>query len=148
MRKEKIVRSIAELRALVRSTGLRSTGPRVAVLQRLQQAITPMSHAEIAEALEPAGLDRATLYRNLIDLTEVDLLLRLDCGDHVWRFEFKENVPGQAEKHPHFTCIDCGEIECLPDASIEVSAPRRSPRAVRKQHFEVQLTGLCDRCAA
>lgn len=148
MKKERIVRSIAELRALVRSTGLRSTGPRVAVLQRLQQAITPMSHAEIAEALEPAGLDRATLYRNLIDLTDVGLLSRTDHGDHVWRFELRDNAHGQAEQHPHFTCIDCGEVECLPDTSIEVSAPHRTPRAIRNHHFEVQITGRCDRCAA
>ena len=148
MKKERIVRSIAELRALVRSTGLRSTGPRVAVLQRLQQAITPMSHAEIAEALEPAGLDRATLYRNLIDLTDVGLLSRTDHGDHVWRFELRNNAHGQTEQHPHFTCTDCGEVECLPDTSIEVSAPDRTPRAIRNHHFEVQLTGLCDRCVA
>ena len=148
MKKERSVRSIAELRALIRSTGLRSTGPRVAVLQRLQQATTPMSHAEMAEALEPAGLDRATLYRNLIDLTDAGLLSRTDHGDHVWRFELRDIAHGQIEKHPHFTCIDCGEVECLPDASIEVSAPRHSPRAIKKHHFEVQLTGLCDRCAA
>ena len=147
MKKERIVRSIAELRALVRSTGLRSTGPRVAVLQQLQQAITPMSHAEIAAALEPAGLDRATLYRNLIDLTDAGLLSRTDHGDHVWRFELRDNAHGQPERHPHFTCIDCGEVECLPDASIEVSSPHRAPRAIRDNHFEVQLTGLCDRCA-
>ncbi len=148
MKKERIVRSITELRALVRSTGLRSTGPRVAVLQRLQQALTPMSHAEIAEALEPAGLDRATLYRNLIDLTDAGLLSRTDHGDHVWRFELRDQALGQTEKHPHFTCIDCGEVECLPDTSIEVSTPRRSPRALKKRHFEVQFTGRCDRCAA
>lgn len=148
MKKERTVRSIAELRALIRSTGLRSTGPRIAVLQRLQQAVTPMSHAEIAGALEPAGLDRATLYRNLIDLTDAGLLSRTDHGDHVWRFELRDNAHGQTEQHPHFTCIDCGEVECLPDTSIQISAPYQSPRAIKKHHFEVQLTGRCDRCAA
>lgn len=107
-----------------------------------------MSHAEIAEALEPAGLDRATLYRNLIDLTDVGLLSRTDHGDHVWRFELRDQAHGQTKQHPHFTCIDCGEVECLPDTSIEVSAPDRTPRAIRNNHFEVQITGLCDRCTA
>ncbi len=107
-----------------------------------------MSHAEIAEALEPAGLDRATLYRNLIDLTDAGLLSRTDHGDHVWRFELRDQAHGQTEQHPHFTCIDCGEVECLPDTSIEVSAPDRTPRAIRNHHFEVQITGRCDRCAA
>ena len=148
MAKEKALKSISEIRSLIRSTGLRSTGPRIAVLQRLQKAATPLSHAEIAEALEPLGFDRATLYRNLMDLTDVDLLSRTDHGDHVWRFELRDSEHGQAEKHPHFTCIDCGDVECLPGTNIEVSASQRSPRALRRQHFEVQLTGVCDRCAA
>ncbi len=148
MAKKPLRRSIAELRSLIRSTGLRSTGPRLAVLQQLQQVTSPLSHADIATTLEPTGLDRATLYRNLIDLTEAGLLSRTDYGDHVWRFELREREHGLADKHPHFTCIDCGGVECLPDANIEVSAPRRAPRAIRRKRFEVQFTGLCDRCAA
>ena len=139
---------VAAIRARIRATGLRSTGSRIAVLRHLGASATPVSHAEIADALEPAGFDRATLYRNLIDLTDAGLLSRTDHGDHVWRYELRDSRSGAVGKHPHFTCIDCGDVACLPGASVEISVPRRSPRALRKRRFEVQFTGVCDRCVA
>src|SRR4051812_24845920 len=71
----------------LRGAGLRRTGPRVAVLERLEAATAPLSHGEVAAMLTPAGFDRATVYRNLIDLVKKGLVRRADLGDHVWRFE-------------------------------------------------------------
>jgi Fur family ferric uptake transcriptional regulator len=76
-------RAPSELGALLRSVGLRKTAPRVAVLQFLAQAKTPLSHGAIAEEMAVLGLDRATVHRNLMDLVEVHLATRTDLGDHV-----------------------------------------------------------------
>src|SRR5262245_44102600 len=62
--------AIARLRGRIHAVGLRSTGSRLAVLRRLEQARTPVTHADIVSDLAPQGFDRATIYRNLIDLTE------------------------------------------------------------------------------
>ena len=93
------------------SSGLRVTAPRVAVLQRLLQATSPVSHGELAETLAPQW-DRATIYRNLIDLTESGVLRRTDVGDHVWRFEVRADDASSHEdrKHPHFVCGECGDV--------------------------------------
>lgn len=108
-----------------------------------------MSHAEIFEALEEKGFDRATIYRNLIDLTEVGLLLRTDVGDHVWRFELRrESQRGHQSEHPHFMCTDCGEVACLPDVNVRISPARGMPRALAAKNVVIQMKGLCDRCAA
>jgi Fur family ferric uptake transcriptional regulator len=136
-----------DLRKDLREAGLRSTMPRLAVLEFLRNAAKPVSHAEVAEVLEPLGHDRASIYRNLMDLTEVNLATRRDFGDHVWRFE--ATVPGaatgQAKKthqgHPHFVCNDCGDVECLP--GVELS---KLPRAVSKRAQAVEVKGLCVRC--
>jgi Fur family ferric uptake transcriptional regulator len=139
----------AVLRAKIRAVGLRSTAPRVAVLEHLQSATTPLSHAEIFDALVDQGFDRATIYRNLADLTETGLLLRTDVGDHVWRFEQRrDGQRGAAPEHPHFMCIDCGEVSCLPGVSIRISATPGIPRAIVAKSVAVQLKGQCDRCAA
>jgi Fur family transcriptional regulator, ferric uptake regulator len=139
----------AVLRAKIRAVGLRSTAPRVAVLEHLQSATTPLSHAEIFDALADEGFDRATIYRNLADLTEAELLSRTDVGDHVWRFEQRRDGPrGVAPEHPHFMCIDCGEVSCLPGVSIRISATPGIPRAIVAKSVAVQLKGQCDRCAA
>ena len=139
--------AIDRLRGRIHAVGLRSTGPRLAVLRRLERARTPVSHADIVNDLAPRGFDRATIYRNLIDLTEAGLVSRTDLGDHVWRFELrKRERVGEAE-HPHFMCTDCGTVACLPGVSIRIRSSPGSPRAVRRRHVDIQLKGRCDRCA-
>lgn len=149
MKRTQLISSPAELRTKIRATGLRSTAPRVAVLQYLQQASTPVSHADLYEKLADQGFDRATIYRNLIDLTEVGLLSRADVGDHVWRFELKrEGTRGHQDEHPHFMCTDCGEVSCLPGVNVRISPAPGAPRVLNTKDVVVQLQGRCDRCAA
>ncbi|MGE0679837.1 MAG: Fur family transcriptional regulator [Candidatus Binatia bacterium] len=141
--------SLAEIRAKIRALGLRRTAPRVAVLHYLQTAATPVSHAELFEVLADQRFDRATIYRNLVDLTEVGLLSRTDIGDHVWRFELKrEDQRGHQTEHPHFMCTDCGVIACLPGVNVRISPAPGTPKSLMIKQIGVQLQGLCDRCAA
>jgi Fur family transcriptional regulator, ferric uptake regulator len=141
--------TVAELQALVRGAGLRSTTPRIAVLEHFHAHPGPTSHAEVFEALGDRGFDRASIYRVLTDLAEAKLLTRTDLGDHVWRFEL--DTGGRrgphAEAHPHFVCVDCGEVSCLPGLSLKVEGKAKAPASVTKQKVSVQLKGLCDDCA-
>jgi len=136
-----------ELRERIRGSGLRSTAPRVAVLACLERAAAPMSHAEICEALQAEGFDRATLYRNLVDLADAGLLTRSDLGDHVWRFELRREGADHESAHPHFTCTSCGEVACLPEVEVRIRGGAGTPRAVRASSVQVQLRGRCDHCA-
>lgn len=138
----------AELQAEIRNHGMRSTGPRVAVLAYLSKPGTPLSHNEIYEALAGQGYDRATIYRNLIDLAEAGLLVRSDLGDHVWRFERRKSQgSGHAEGHPHFVCTDCGDVSCLPELAVKVSPGVGTPRVLATKQVEVHVRGRCDDCA-
>lgn len=138
-----------ELRTQLREKGLRATASRVAVLERLQRATTPVSHAELAAELSPRGWDRATIYRNLIDLTEVGLVRRTDVGDHLWRFELREETPRHgSDEHPHFVCDACGDILCLSDQIVQIKASRGAPRSLRKKGIQIQIKGRCDNCEA
>src|SRR5579871_3937132 len=96
---------VATLQELLRGAGLRSTTARIAVLQRLRSARSPLSHAELAGQLTPLGLDKATIFRNLSDLTDAGLLVRTELGDHVWRFEIHDRAHGEKGHHPHFVCV-------------------------------------------
>lgn len=141
--------NVKDYQALLRNAGLRSTAPRIAVLEYFHVHGGQNSHAEIFEGLEDRGFDRATIYRILMDLAEVKLLSRTDLGDHVWRFELRKGADGRehTEEHPHFVCVDCGEVSCLPGVSIKVEGAGRAPRSVSKQRVAVQLKGLCDDCS-
>lgn len=137
-----------EHRKRLRESGLRATSARVAVLNALVSAKRPLSHAEVCDLVADGGFDRATVYRNLIDLVEVGVANRTDIGDHVWRFELVDGRSAQeTEGHPHFVCTDCGAVSCLPNGTVAVKAVRGAPRSLRKSaNVEVHVRGLCDAC--
>lgn len=137
-----------QARATIRAAGLRSTGPRLAVLQRLDAARTPVSHAELVADLASSGFDRATIYRNLIDLTQAGLVTRTDVGDHVWRFERKRPTTARNDgEHPHFMCTDCGTVACLPGVRVRIKAGPGGKPSMLARAVSIQLKGQCDRCA-
>lgn len=138
--------SLDQLKSTIRRAGLRSTAPRVAVLKRLLVATTPVSHGELVNTLAEEGMDRTTVYRNLVDLTEAGLVQRTDLGDHVWRFELKRGE-GESVRHPHFTCTVCGTVTCLPEVTVSVKSGKGVPKSLSKQKVEIQLRGKCDDCA-
>jgi Fur family transcriptional regulator, ferric uptake regulator len=147
------------VRDRIRGAGLRCTAARVAVLQHLETASGPLTHAEVSEALHHLGFDRATIYRNLTELTEAQLAARVELGDHVWRFEAKRAGGGhKGDDHPHFVCTTCGEVSCLDDVQVAITprpagGDRRSTAG--KKSFgggrigsvtEILLKGRCEQC--
>lgn len=138
---------MVELREVLRAAGLRATSARMAVLEVLLAARAPLSHGEVCDRVGDRGIDRATLYRNLIDLAEAGLVRRSDHGDHVWRFEWTggESADHQAAEHAHFVCSRCGTVSCLPEGAIAIHAVRGAPRSLRVG-AEVQVRGVCDTC--
>ena len=139
-----------ELKTQLRAKGLRATAARAAVYQVLLSAGGPVSHADVCEKLESSAFDRATLYRNLMDLAEAGLVRRSDLGDHLWRFELAERAHDDHQPidaaHPHFVCTECGTIECLPEGAVTVASVKGAPRALEGGHVEVQVRGTCNDC--
>ena len=137
---------LRECRDLIRGAGLRATSSRLAVLALLRSEDAALSHAEVAELLQAAAFDRATLYRNLVDLTEAGLLRRVELGDHTWRFEVVTEGHDGVNGHPHFVCSECGSVSCLPELEFRSVNRTSLPRSVEAKNVEVQLRGVCDEC--
>ena len=129
---------------MVQQAGLRCTSARLAVLQYLRGVTSPMTHAEISKALVPLGFDKATLFRNLVDLTDADLLVRAELGDHVWRFEIRDPDDPDKGIHPHFVCVDCGNVTCLTGIEFNTASKRRA-KSIGKV-TEILLKGHCMDC--
>ena len=134
-----------ELKSKLRDAGLRATGSRLAALRVLLAAHTPLSHNDLVESLASEPWDRATLYRNLLDLVRVGLARRADMGDHIWRFEASKRSHPTGD-HPHFVCTECGTVECLPAKMLSFRDVAAAPAALRRKDIEVQVRGLCDKC--
>lgn len=138
--------SVEQARAALREAKLRSTTSRVAILQHLAVAKKPLSHAEVADALVPMGFDKSTLYRCLVELADAGLLARLDAGDHAWRFELRRGEHHEDSEHPHFVCVDCGKVECLPQVDVKITPSKGSKRSRLGDVTEIFLKGHCKKC--
>lgn len=138
--------SLDEARNILRESNLRCTSCRIAVLQSLSGATSPVTHNEVADELVPMGFDKSTIYRCLIELAESNLVARLDLGDHVWRFEMLGEGEHGSVDHPHFMCLDCGKVSCLPDVKVKITPTKSS--AAGADITEVLLKGHCAACQA
>lgn len=140
-----MVGSTVDTQALVerlRTAGLRCTQPRLQVLKVLVEAASPRTHAELSEVL--GALDRATVFRNLVALTDAGLVRRLDLGDHVWRYELSEDGHADEAGHAHFTCVSCGDVVCLD--GVEIRVAQVAPSLPALAEIEIQLRGRCRDC--
>jgi Fur family ferric uptake transcriptional regulator len=114
------VESDAERR--LRASALRRTAPRVAALASLTRA--PRSHEELAAELAGLGFDRATVARNLGDLTRAGLVRRRQLDDGGCRFSLvrgDEHAPAL----PSLSCSDGGEARCRRDTKVRMTRVRR-----------------------
>lgn len=130
-----------QLRELLASHGLRVTEQRVALLRELGRVTSPISHPELTERMARSGLDRATVYRNLLTLAEAGVLIRAQLGDQVWRYELPRTLSSDHAHHPHLVCSECGTVRCLPAAAVKLRG-----EAARSEVAEVQLRGRCASC--
>ncbi|KIG18443.1 Zinc uptake regulation protein ZUR [Enhygromyxa salina] len=137
-----------EIVAELHEAGMRATPARIAVLDAVRQASAPLTHGELTRQLDGNGWDAATIYRNLVAITDANLIVRTDHGDRRWRFEDRARSASKTEhQHPHFLCTDCGSVSCLPEVEVRLPRAQGLPRSAAEGAFDVQLRGVCDSCS-
>ena len=133
-----------EARSLLKSHGLRSTGPRVAVLRVLATADRPLSYREVHGRIEEMGWDPTTIYRNLVKLRDARIAPVVTRAEGIDRYALAGADEGR-HRHPHFLCEDCGLLACLP-ADVVSSTSAEGPWAASIERAMVQLRGTCPDC--
>ncbi|MFZ5892414.1 MAG: Fur family transcriptional regulator [Myxococcota bacterium] len=130
-----------QIRELLTSRGLRVTEQRVTLLRELAKTKAPISHPELTDRVTGSGLDRATVYRNLLTLADAGVLIRAQLGDQVWRYELPKTMSSDHAHHPHLVCSECGNVRCLPAGTVKLHG-----EAAKSEVAEVQLRGRCAAC--
>lgn len=135
-----------DARAIIRDAGLRATHARISVVEQLAVSAGPQTHADLVAANAEGYSDASTWFRALNDLAEVGIVRRMELGDHVWRYELAAQPNNKGTSHPHFLCLDCGQITCL--APIDLSPQIKTNRNLRRigEVTEVLLKGHCSAC--
>ena len=133
-------------RAAVRRAGHNRGAAREALIELLADQSCAVSVAEIEAALEqrrPVG--RASVYRALELLQDLKLIIRVDAGDGVVRYERVQDA--DQHHHHHMLCERCGLLIAFHDDHLEDAIQNLSDRlGFESNGHEVTLRGTCTEC--
>mgnify|MGYP003999657671 CR=1 FL=1 len=134
-----------EIKKLLRDSGLRATGPRLAVYAAVKAQSHPVSHSQLVKGMQDDDLDAATIYRNLIRLTEVGLLKVVSRANGMARYEQSDSAEKADHDHAHFVCSDCDTVSCLPEAAMTL--PKKGDRwSASIKSAQTVIQGTCPDC--
>jgi Fur family ferric uptake transcriptional regulator len=136
--------STADARALLKAHGLRSTTPRLAVLQALAAQPGPISHSQLLGRMPAGRFDSATVYRNLMRLAERGILSVVSRAGGMARYALTTDSD-HPHRHAHFVCTDCDTVSCLPEDALPVP-PVAGPWSAAVAAATLQLQGRCPDC--
>ena len=135
-----------DYKALLESHGLEGSPNRLRILEIIGNSSSPLSAQEIYETLHRThNVNRVTVYRILDLLTEKKLTDRIIAGDRSFRYGLAPNANHQ--RHSHFYCTKCGNMECLSPESLHLdmeSLTQTFPGLIEKA--EIRLDGICKNC--
>ena len=129
-----------EILARLEGLGHRATGSRRAVLEAIALKRTPFTVEEISEAAP--GVGRATVFRTMKLLQDLDLVCRLPLGDGGVRYEVS-----RSEHHHHLICSHCGAVTEFSDPELDsLIGANASGKGFRLDGHSLELYGLCAKC--
>lgn len=135
--------SPAALREQLAERNLKVTKPRLAVLQVLHSATTPVDVQDIQTALKLA-IDQVTVYRILQSFVTAGLIRKVNLRHGHSDYEIVS-----ASDHHHLVCLKCGLIEdfegCHADQLAKI-ALKNSRHFKQIQDHALELFGYCKTC--
>ncbi|MEO6398650.1 MAG: Fur family transcriptional regulator [Tepidiformaceae bacterium] len=129
-----------ETLARLEGLGHRATGSRRAVLEAISRRGSTFTVEEICEAAPEVG--RATVFRTMKLLQDLDLVCRLPLGDGGVRYEVS-----RSPHHHHLICSRCGAVTEFSDPELDALIVANARReAFRLDGHSLELYGLCADC--
>lgn len=135
-----------DLTTMIHEAGLRATDHRIQVLFCFSRAKQAMTVYELTDLLRKKhNIDQATIYRNLISLTEVGLIRKLDFNDGQSLYEFEDG-----RLSPQIICRKCKMIEKIEGVPLDAMLKKiitKSKKFKIANEYTVQVYGLCRSCS-
>lgn len=120
--------------------GFRSTAPRRAVLLAIQHASGPFTVEDLLGEVPAVG--RATVFRTIKLLQELELVCRVPLEDGSVRYQLSEGG-----HHHHLVCRDCGSLTELTDLELDTRIQEQANlHGFWLQSHSLELYGLCKAC--
>lgn len=120
--------------------GLRKTAIREEVVLLLSNSKEALSARELEDKME-GPVDRVTLYRTLKLFDEKKMIHKIILDDQTTRYVLVNPVRGT--QHPHFHCIVCDKVVCLPNSPLPSC---QLPEGFSAQSQSTIVEGICKKC--
>lgn len=143
----KVINSdLEEIVAALKKSGHRITRARIAILEILLSAKSPLTAAQILDnpKVRAVSREKTTVYRELDFLLGLKLARTVDLQDGKKRFESSYHN----DHHHHLICTRCESVTCvdLPKHLEEIEKALE-----KKHHFQItshtlEFFGLCQGC--
>lgn len=134
-KKKAIERAIARLR----ESRLKVTTGRTALLEYLVDHHGPFRIEYLHKSL---GADTVTVYRNLASLEEIGLVARVDFGDGVARYEFRD----PDDHHHHVVCRSCDKVEAVDLCPFEFLDKQLKKMGYAGVEHSANFFAICPKC--
>ena len=130
---------------ILQKAGISKTSQRLAVLDILFKATTPLSVNAIRQALETeSNIDKVTVYRILSLFRQRGIIREIASAGGANYFEM---ATLENPLHPHFSCRNCGAFTCLAPLSFTQAPELILPKDdYCIDHIEINISGLCACC--
>ena len=128
---------------LIKEAGLRSTQPRLTLIEAIVNFPAPFSADELHQSVRRSGLDLVTVYRTLSTFTELELLQKIDLGDGLQRYELRSD---DGSHHHHFVCNLCHRIEPLDACEIASQERKLKDLGYGELTHRLEFFGICPDC--
>jgi Fur family ferric uptake transcriptional regulator len=129
----------------LQKAGISKTSQRLAVLNILLKATTPLSVNTIRQSLETkTNIDKVTVYRILTLFRQRGIIREIASAGGANYFEM---ATLENPLHPHFSCRNCGAFTCLaPLPFTQAQELILSKDDYSIDHIEINISGLCACC--
>jgi len=128
----------------LQKAGISKTPQRIAVLNILSKAVTPLNISSIRQSLQlKTKINRVTIYR-ILSLFKKRGIIRdiTSAGISYYELATRENPV-----HPHFNCLNCGKLSCLePLTFSQAKHWFNTDENFSIEHIEINISGLCSYC--
>ena len=117
---------------------------REAILDELRSMTSHPTAEELYNRLRVnmPNLSIATVYRNLEQFSRAGVVLKLDCGGELKRFDGNVNI------HPHLRCSTCGAVSDMENSKLDKLQDEliKLLPELECRRLNLEFCGVCPEC--
>lgn len=130
----------SNVEVLLKESGFNITRAKKMILELIINSSSPLSSADLLEEL--TEFNESTIFRNLNQLHNSELLNEVDLGEGFKRFEIKP----KDHHHHHIKCNSCGKIDVINTCKLDAFTKELKKLGYKNISHKIEFFGECSNC--